>query len=77
MTPLNSAVLTGLVVVLGQWSENKKLSIRVVIGVTVLAIFLSILDSTRADLAKAFGVLILVGAVLRYGVPLTKKLGLK
>lgn len=77
MTPLNAAVLTGLTVTLGRWAEGKKLSINVVIGVTVLAIFLSVLESTRGDLAKAFGMLILVGAVLRYGIPLTKKLGLK
>lgn len=77
MNPLNAAVLTGITVVLGRWAEGKKLTINIVIGVTVLAVFLSILESTRGDLAKAFGMLILVGAVLRYGVPLTKKLGLK
>lgn len=76
MTPLNSAVLTGLTVTLGLWSENKKLSINIVVGVTVLAVFLSVLESSRADLARAFGTLILVGAVLRYAIPITSKLGL-
>lgn len=74
MTPLNSAVLTGLTVTLGRWAENRKLSIDVVIGVSVLAVFLSILDSTRTDLARAFGTLILVGAVLRYATSITRRL---
>jgi hypothetical protein len=73
MSPTNAAVLTGVVVTVGRWSEGKPLSAKVVVGAAFLAIFLSVMPE---DLGQGFAVLILLGAVLKYSVTIAQKAGL-
>lgn len=75
MNTTTSVVATGVTVTVGQWASEKRLSIKVFVGIAAMAIFLSIMESGNEKLAQQFGVLILVSAVLIYGVPIGKKLG--
>lgn len=76
MDTTTSVVLTGLVVFTGQWAEDDEgPSITLVVGAMVLAVFLAALSSSNDRLASQFALLILVGALLRYVIPITRKLG--
>lgn len=76
MDTTNSVVLTVVIVSVGQWAKKDgKISIKLVVGMMVLAIMLSALEQGNEKLARQFAALILVGAVLVYAVPITKKLG--
>lgn len=76
MDTTTSVVLTVVIVSVGQWAKKEgSISIKLVVGMMVLAIMLSALESGNEKLAKQFAALILVGAVLVYAVPITKKLG--
>lgn len=75
MNTTTSVVATGVTVTVGQWASEKRLSIKVFVGIAAMAIFLSIMESGNEKLAQQFGMLILVSAVLIYGVPIGKKLG--
>lgn len=75
MEVTTTAVLTGAVVTAGRISQGKKISARVIVGAGILALVLSAINQGRPELASAFGMLILVGALLNYGVPLAQKLG--
>jgi len=76
MDTTTSVVLTVVIVSVGQWAKKDgSISIKLVVGMMVLAIMLSALESGNEKLAKQFAALILVGAVLVYAVPITKKLG--
>lgn len=76
MNPTNALVLTGVVVTVGRWSQGKQINMRVVVGVTFAAISLAAIDSADPDLARAFGTLILVVALLTYGLDIVEKTGL-
>lgn len=72
-----SAVATGVVVTAGQWAKNDKgPSIKVIVGMLFLAYFLSILGAGNQVIASRFAALILVGALMVYTIPITKKMGL-
>lgn len=73
MNATNSAVLTGVVVTTGRYSQGKKITMRVVVGATFLAIVLAVMPT---ELADKFGLLVLVAAVLNYGASIAKKTGL-
>lgn len=76
MDTTTSAVATGVVVTVGQWAkEGKGPSIKVIVGMLFLAFFLAMLSNGNQKLGSQFSLLILVGAVLVYAVPITKKLG--
>lgn len=72
----NTIVLTGTVVTVGRWAEGKTIDIRLVVGGTILAVGLAALSAINANLASSFGVLILVGALLRYTIPIVSKTGI-
>lgn len=76
MNPANAAILTGVIVTLGRWSEGKKIDIRVVVGVTLLALFLSIMSQTQNKMATGFSLLIVIAALLKYTIPISKRLGI-
>ncbi len=76
MDTTTSVFLTGVVVTIGRWSEGKTLTIRIVVGAAVLAIFLSVLSNADEKLARGMAVLVLVTALLTYVLPITKKLAL-
>lgn len=77
MNTTATALLIGTVVVVGKWSEEKPPDyVRLAIGSTVLAVSLSVMSSSNEQLAKQFATLILVGALFRYAIPISKKSGL-
>lgn len=69
-------MLTGLLVVGGYWSQDRRLDMRIAIGIVALALFLSIMDGYSPDIAGKFSVLVLLGAVFLYGPAIAKKVGL-
>lgn len=76
MNTTTSVVLTVIISAVGQWSKKDgSISIKLVIGMMVLALFLSALEDTQEKLARQFAALILVGALLLYVKPISKKLG--
>lgn len=75
MGTTNSAVLTGVIVTTGRWAENKPLEMRVVVGAAFLAVGLAALSAVNDNLARNFGVLILVAALMRYTIPIVGKTG--
>lgn len=77
MDTTSATVAACLIVVVGQWAKKDgTVSIKLVVGMMVLVLMLSMLGSANEKLAKQFATLILVGAVFTYFVPITKKLGL-
>lgn len=76
MDTTSAVVATGIVVFTGQWAkENEGPSIKLVVGGMVLALFLAAMSQSNEKLASQFATLILVGALLTYVIPITKKLG--
>lgn len=77
MDTTSATVAAVLIVTVGQWAKkNGTVSIKLVVGMMVLVLMLSMLSSANEKLAKQFATLILVGAVFTYFVPIAKKLGL-
>lgn len=74
MDATTAAVLTGTVVTVGRWSQGKGLEAKVVIGAGVFAIGLSAIAGSQPAFAGQFGALVLVGALLTYGIPIAKAL---
>lgn len=75
MDTTTSAVLSGVVVVGGQWSEGKGINAHSLLGAGFLAIGLSVLASINDELSRGFALLVLVGVLLRYGLSITKAMG--
>ncbi len=73
MNTTNGAVGTGLLVVLGSWSEGKGISIRLVVGVLFLSYFMAILPER---LAVPFMWLILTAVTFRYAPGIIAKTGI-
>lgn len=76
MDTTTSVFLTGVIVTVGRWSQGKGLTIRVVVGAVVLALFLSVLGNVDDKLGRGMALLVLLTAVLTYAIPITKKLAL-
>ena len=76
MDTTTAVVATGIVVFAGQWAQKDKgPSIKLVVGGMVLAVILSVMSQGNDELASRFALLVLVGAVLTYARPISKKLG--
>jgi hypothetical protein len=76
MDTTTAVFATGIVVFAGQWAkEDEGPSIKLVVGGMVLAVFLSAMSQSNDKLASQFATLVLVGAILTYAIPITKKLG--
>lgn len=76
MNPATATIVTSTTVLLGQWAKDEPVSIRVVVGGTVLAIGLSIMAESAPAVAEKFGTLICVAALFTYGPAIAYKLGL-
>jgi hypothetical protein len=63
-------LLTSIIVLLGRWSQGKKVEAKIVVGGIFAALIISILDSTQPQLAKGFALLFLTGASLTYIGPI-------
>lgn len=66
MNPITTAVVVGVMTTLGRWARGKGLTIDTVVGVVVLAITLAVIDTANEKLARAFGVLIVVGVAFAH-----------
>lgn len=66
MTPIVTAVVVGVLTTLGRWARGKGLTIDVVVGVVVLAVTLALVETANEKLARAFGVLVVVGVGLAH-----------
>jgi hypothetical protein len=76
MDTTQAAVLTGVVVTVGQWAkEGKGPSIKIVVGATVLAFMLAGISAGNDELGSRFAALVLVGALMVYVPSIVKKLG--
>jgi hypothetical protein len=76
MDTTSSTVAAVVIVTVGQWAQKDgTISIKLVVGMMVLVLMMSMLGSANEKLAKQFSALILVSAVFIYAIPITKKLG--
>jgi hypothetical protein len=76
MDTTTSTVLAVVIVAVGQWAKKDgKLSIKLVIGMMVLTLFLAAIESSNEKFARQFAALVLVGAIFSNIIPITKKLG--
>jgi hypothetical protein len=71
-----SVVATAGIVAMGQWANDKPITIKFVVGSGVFAVALSIMGEANQKLAEQFGVLVMITAFLIYAVPVAQKLGL-
>jgi hypothetical protein len=76
MNPATSVVLTGVIVTAGEWAKGEPVSIKVVVGGTVLAIGLSVMYESDPKLASQFATLVLLVAAFTYLPAVFYKLGL-
>lgn len=73
MNTTNMAVGAGVLVTLGRWASGKGLSVRVVVGVVILALALSVLPP---KVAKPFAALIIVAVLFKYGPSIINATGI-
>lgn len=67
---------TGAVVAIGQWADDKKISVKFVVGLGVFAFSLAVLGEVNPKLSGQFGTLVFVTAILVYGPKAAASLGL-
>lgn len=76
MDTTTSVVAAVVVTAVGEWAKpDGHVSVKLVVGMMVLSVFLSTMASANEELAKRFAMLILVGAVFVNAIPISKKLG--
>lgn len=63
MKPIPTALLVGVLVVLGKWSISKSPSIDNAVGVAGIAVILSLLWEINEPLSKAFSALVVVSTL--------------
>ena len=73
-TIVTSLIATGIIVTLGQWVKKEKVSMKTFLGMGALVVFLAVLQDINSKLATQFAMLILITAVLIYGVPVGQKI---
>jgi hypothetical protein len=71
-----AVVGTGVLVVAGKWAAGETITIKLAIGVGVLALCFAVFDAVNPDLASKFALLVLFFAALKYLPPLVGKLNL-
>lgn len=70
MKASNIVLLTAIMVLLGRWSQGKKVEAKIVVGGIFAALLISLMDSSQPKLAKGFAYLFLTGASLTYLGPI-------
>ena len=66
MTTLDLTLLTGLVAVIGRWSQDKGVDVPSVIGFVFVAVMLSIIQGANEKVARAIAWLLLLSVALIY-----------
>lgn len=70
------AVLTGIVVIVGEYAKAGKWpNVKFIVGSGMYLLFLTAIGSGRPDLAQGIGMVVLVTVLLTYITPIAKKLG--
>lgn len=72
MDTTTATVATGIVVTLGQWNKQKKVTSKVLVGTAGVAIFLALIANANEKLASQFATLILVAAIMFYGIDIAE-----
>lgn len=70
MKASNIILLAALLVLMGKWSRNQKVTSGIIVGGLFSALVISILDSSQPKLARGFAYLFLVAAALEYLSPI-------
>jgi hypothetical protein len=65
-TTTNSVVATAAIVTVGKWTNDEKMTPRVIVGGAFLAIGLALMEQANQRFAQRFAVLILVVAMFMY-----------
>lgn len=72
-----TSVVVGVITYLGRTARGKPMSINVVVGIVGLAIMLAIIEQADRELAKKFGMLVIVGTLIAHWPIIAKSTGLK
>lgn len=64
LNPVTVAIVSGALVTMGKWSQNKTPNIDNAVGVAGIALGLAVLDQINEELGAAFAVLILVSIAM-------------
>lgn len=76
MNPVSVALTVGVLVILGKWARGKEPNIDNAVGVAGVAIGLAALEQINEQLAKGFGVLILVSVATIHVPKIAQSAGL-
>lgn len=76
MDTIGATVGTGVLVVAGKWAAGEPITIKIAIGVGVLALCFAVFDAMNPDLASKFAIMVLLLAAFKYLPPLVSKLNL-
>lgn len=68
-------LLTGMVWIAGRWSEGKNLTEAFAVGAFFVILGLAFLNQMNDTFALTFAVLLLITAVIRYGLSISKGIG--
>lgn len=75
MTSAITALVVASITYLGRVARGKKMSIDVVVGIGGLAIMLAAIEEADKELAKKFGLLIVIGTLLAHWQVIVKSAG--
>lgn len=78
MNTTNLVLLTGLIIAVGRWIQDKPLTARIFVAIFILALVLTIIGQGQPKLANRLGMIVLVTAILPpygYGASILEKLG--
>jgi hypothetical protein len=75
MDPIPTALVVGAITTLGRWANGKGLTIQTVVGVVGIAVSLSLIEQFSSEIARGFGVLILLGTSIIFLPAVFKKSG--
>lgn len=72
----NTLIATGAIVTAGQFANGKGMTIRIVVGGSVLAIGITMIESYNEYFAKMLALMVLVAAIYAYLPSIAKRLNL-
>lgn len=72
---VSTGVLTGTIVAAGTWAKGNDLQPHLIVAGAFLGVALVVFENVNAELAGKIGLLILMGALLSYGVPIAQAVG--
>lgn len=76
MSPILASLAIGIMTTGARWAKGKTLDVDTVVGVLVLAVILSVLDSMNPKFGRAFSLLAVVAVGLVHGNTILDATGL-